>query len=80
MTPMVLVRKKDRSEGFCADYRKLNTVTIKDAYSLLRIDDILTVFLFSNVGFGEWLLANEDGCRGQVGVSIRPWRGDACGW
>ena len=35
--PIVLVLKKDRS---CVDYRKLNTITRKDAYPLPRINPL----------------------------------------
>ncbi|GBO22965.1 Retrovirus-related Pol polyprotein from transposon 297 [Araneus ventricosus] len=39
--PILLVKKKDGSTGFCVDYRKLNEITIKDSYPLPRIDDTL---------------------------------------
>ena len=40
-SPVVLVRKKDGSLRYCIDYRKLNSVTVKDSYPLPRIDESL---------------------------------------
>ena len=40
---VVLVRKKDGALRFCIDLRKLNERTVKDAYSLPRIEDSLDV-------------------------------------
>ena len=39
-SPTILVKKKDGSMRICIDYRKLNTVTKKDAHPLSRIKDI----------------------------------------
>ena len=47
-SPIVLVRKEDGTTQFCVDYRKLNSVTHKDAYPLPRIDDILTTLASSH--------------------------------
>ena len=41
---VVLVQKKDGSLKFCIDLRKLNNWTLKDAYSLLHIDETLDNF------------------------------------
>lgn len=38
---VILVKKKDGSLQFCIDLRKLNSKTIKDAYSLPRIEETL---------------------------------------
>ena len=40
-SPTVLVRKKDGSLRLCIDYRKLNALTVKDAFPLPRIEESL---------------------------------------
>ena len=40
-SPIVVVQKKDGSCRFCMDYRKINTITRKDADPLPRIDDTI---------------------------------------
>ena len=41
-SPVRLVKKKDGSIRICVDYRKVNNVTIKDAYPIPKIEDIFT--------------------------------------
>ena len=42
-SPIVLVRKKDKSLRFCVDYRVLNLRTKKDSYSLPRFEECVDV-------------------------------------
>ena len=61
-SPVVLVRKKDGTVRWCIDYRKLNSVTVKDAYPLPRIDmciDCLSeakIFSTCDLQSGYWQL------------------------
>ena len=43
-SPIVLVKKKDGTVRFCVDFRKLNDITIKDAFPLPRTSDLLESF------------------------------------
>lgn len=40
-SPILLVKKKDGKFRFCVDYRKLNSVTVRDSYPLPQVSDIL---------------------------------------
>ena len=59
-SPIVLVRRKDGSLTFCIDLRKLNAQTVKDAYSIPRIEDALDslnracIFTSLDLKSGNW--------------------------
>ena len=65
-SPIIMVRKKDGSWRFCIDFRKLNSVTHKDAYPLPRIDETSeslagsTIFSTLDLASGYWQVELEE--------------------
>ena len=65
-SPIVLVKKKDGSDRFCVDYRKLNAITVKDNYPVPLIEETLDSLEGSNyftsfdLASGYWQMALSD--------------------
>ena len=65
-SPVVLVRKKDGTLCFCIDLQKLNERTIKDAYSLPRIEESLDclngskIFMSLDLKSGYWQMELDE--------------------
>ena len=63
---VVLVQKKDGILRFCIDLRKLNNLTVKDAYSLPHIDKMLDSlqgsqwFSSLNLKLGYWQVKMDE--------------------
>jgi hypothetical protein len=59
-SPIVLVAKPDGSTLFCVDYRRLNAITLRDSYPLLRMDDCIdspgdaNIFTTLDCNSGYW--------------------------
>ena len=63
---MLFVKKKDGTLRLCVDYRQLNKMTVKNKYSLPRIDSLFdqlkgsSVFLKIDLRFGYHRLRIKD--------------------
>ena len=77
-SPVVLVCKKDSSLRFCIDLRKLNSHTIKDAYSLPRIEESLDclngaiLFTSFDLKAGYWQVEMEENSIPYTAFTVGP--------
>jgi len=75
---VVIVRKKDGTIRFCLDYRKLNQRTIKDAYSIPRIENTLHLLsgskYFSKLDLrsGYWQVSVKEEDKQKTAFSVGP--------
>ena len=75
---VVLVRKRDGSLRFCIDLHKLNACTIKDAYSLPRIDETLDclggaiIFTSLDLKSGYWQVEMEEELKPLTAFTVGP--------
>ncbi len=62
-SPIVIVKKKDGTDRFCVDYRKLNAITVKDSYPVPLIEETLdalrgsSFFTTLDLASGYWQMA-----------------------
>ena len=75
---IVLVRKKDGKLRFCIDLRKLNSRTMKDSYSLPRMEQVLdqllgsTIFTILDLKPGFWQVEMVEECKPYTAFTCDP--------
>ena len=74
----MLVRKKDGRLRFCIDLRRLNNRTVKDAYSLPKIESILDsligaqIFSTLDLKAGYWQVEMAEECKAYIAFTCGP--------
>ena len=77
-SPVVLVRKADGTLRFCVDYRTLNSRTVRDAFTLPRIDDTIDslagcrYFSSLDLKFGYWQQEISEEDREKTAFTVGP--------
>ena len=83
-SPVVLFCKKDGSLQFCIDLRRLNTRTVKDTYSLPRIEDTLDsldgacIFTSLDLKSGYWQVELDEESIPLTAFTVGPLRFYEC--
>ncbi len=78
VSPVILVQKKDKGLWICIDYHKLNTHTVRDSYTLLRMDEILNklhgsrYFSALDLKWGYWQVPLAQAAREMTAFTVGP--------